>query len=90
MVLIRNWQIFHILVLGEIGQGNLFHDILLKNACVDYKKKSKKSKKRDFSKGVSLSFWSKNWQFFLFLFQAKYGKLCFLCTTSSNRTPRPI
>ena len=77
MVLIRNWQIFHILVLGEIGQGNLFHDILLKNACVDYKKKSKKSKKRDFSKGVSLSFWSKNWQFFLFFISGKVWKALF-------------
>ena len=77
MVLIRNWQIFHILVLGEIGQGNLFHDILLKNACVDHKKKSKKSKKRDFSKGVSLSFWSKNWQFFLFFISGKVWKALF-------------
>ena len=48
--------------LGNIGQENIFYDILeRKNAFLDYKNtKLKKSKNWHFSKGVDPWFWSKN------------------------------
>ena len=48
-------------LLGNIGQENVFYDILeRKNAFLGYKnKKFKKSKNWDFSKGVNPWFWSK-------------------------------
>ena len=55
---------------GNIGQENVFYDILAqKNAFLGYKKKKfKKSKNWQFSKGVNPLFWSKNSHFFkLFL-----------------------
>ena len=46
-----------------------------KKGFLDYKNnKLKKSKNRDFSKGVSLWFWSKVGHFSIFLFQAKYAR----------------
>ena len=55
----------HVFILGNIGQENVFHDILEgKNASLGYKnKKLKKSKNLDFSKGVSPQFMSKIGQF---------------------------
>ena len=46
MVLVQNWPFFHLLFLGNIGQENVFYDILeRKNVFVGYKnKKLKKSK----------------------------------------------
>ena len=51
--------------LGNIGQENVFYDILKrKNDFLGYKnKKFKKSKNWHFSKGVNPSFWSKNGHF---------------------------
>ena len=56
--------------LGNIGQENVFYDILeRKNAFLGYKnKKSKKSKNWHFSKGVNPWFWSKNGHFSNFFF----------------------
>ena len=53
---------------GNIGQENVFYDILhQKNACVAYENnKFKKSKNWHFSNGVSPWFRSKNGQFFNF------------------------
>ena len=50
---------------GNIGQENVFHDILeRKIAFLGYKnKKFKKSKNGHFSKGVNPWFWSKNVHF---------------------------
>ena len=72
MVLVQNWSFPHLFILGNIGQKNVFQDILEdKNAFLGYKsKKLKKSKNGDFSKGVSPWFWSKIGQFSIFLFQA--------------------
>ena len=55
---------------GNIGQENVFNDILeRKNALLGYKnKKLKKSKKWHFSKGFNPWFWSKNDHFFKFSF----------------------
>ena len=55
MVLSKNWPFFHFFSLGNIGQKNAFYDILeRKNVFLGYeKKKLKKSKNYEFSKGVS-------------------------------------
>ena len=68
---------FPIFFLGNIGQENVFYDILeRKNAFLDYKiNKFKKSKHWDFSKGVNPRFWSKNGLFFqLFFFLGNIGQ----------------
>ena len=51
MVLAQKWPFFQLFFLGNIGQENVFYDILEpKNAFLDYKnKKSKKSKNWHFS-----------------------------------------
>ena len=65
--------IFYLFLLRELGKKYVFYGILeRKNAFVDnINKKSKKSKKWHFSKGVSPWFWSKIGNFSNFLFQAK-------------------
>ena len=61
MVLVQKWPFLELLFLGNIGQKNVFYNILeQKNAFLGYKnKKLKKSKNWHFSKGVNPSFWSK-------------------------------
>ena len=63
--MVQNWPFFQIFFLGNIGQENIFYDILeRKNAFLGYKnKKFKKSKNWHFSKGVNPWFWSKNGRF---------------------------
>ena len=58
--------------LGNIGQENVFYDILeRKNACLGYKNNNlKKLSNWLFSKGVNPWFWSKNGHFFNFFFLA--------------------
>ena len=60
----------HFQFLSNIGQENVFYDILeRKNAFLGHKnKKLKKSKNWRFSKGVNPWFWSKNGHFSNFLF----------------------
>ena len=45
MILVQNWPFFHLVVLGNIGQENVFYDILeRKHAILGYKNnKFKKS-----------------------------------------------
>ena len=66
MVLVENWLFLHLFISANIVQENVFYDILeRKNAFLAYKKKKfKKSKNWDFSKGVNPRFWSKNGHFF--------------------------
>ena len=47
MVLVQNWPFFHVFILGNIGQENMFYHILERmNALLGYKnEKFKKSKK---------------------------------------------
>ena len=61
--------IFAIFFFGNIGQENVFYDILEgKIAFLGYtNKKFKKSKDRDFSKRDSQWFWSKIGNFFILL-----------------------
>ena len=60
--------------LGNIGQENVFYDIVeRKNAFLGYKnKKFKKSKNWHFSKGVNPYFWSKIGRFSIFFFFMEY------------------
>ena len=67
--------IFPTFFLGNIGQENVFYDIVeRKNAFLGYKnKKLKESKIWHFSKGVDACFWSKNDHFSNFVFLGKIG-----------------
>ena len=61
---------------GNIGQENVFYDILeRKNPFLGYKiKKFEKWKNCHFSKGVSLWFWSKIGLFSIFFFKGNIGQ----------------
>ena len=76
MVLIQKWPFFQLFFLANIGQQNLFYDILeRKNAFLGYKNnKSKKSKNWHFSLGVNPWFWSKNGHFSNFFFLGNIGQ----------------
>ena len=58
MVLVQKWPFFQLFFGGNIGQENVFYDIVHpKNAFVAYKKESLKSGKTDiFPKGLTNSF----------------------------------
>ena len=65
MFWVQKLQFFHLSFLGNIGQGNVFYDILQrKNAFLGFKnKKFEKSKKWHFSKRVNPMVWYKNGDF---------------------------
>ena len=70
MVFVQKWPLFNFFFLANIGEENVFYDILeQKNAFLGYKNKMfKKSKNWHFSKGVNPWFLSKTGPFFqLFL-----------------------
>ena len=70
MVLVKKWPFFQLFFLGNIGQENVFYDILeRKNAFLRSKNnKFKKSKNWHFSSRVNTCFLSKNGHFFNFMF----------------------
>ena len=76
MVLVQKWPFFQLFFLGNIGQENVFYDILeRKNGLLGYKNKnSKKSKNWHVSKGVNPWFWSKNGHFSNFFFLGNIGQ----------------
>ena len=76
MLLVQKWPFFQLFFLGNIGQENVFYDILeRKNAFLDYKnKKLKKSKNWHFFKGVNPWFLSKNGHFFFPFFLSNIGQ----------------
>ena len=76
MVLVQKWPFFQVLFLGNIGQENVFCDILeRKNDFLGYKnKKFKKSKNWHFSKGVNPWFWCKNGHFSNFFLLGNIGQ----------------
>ena len=46
MVLLQNWPFFHLFILGNIGQENVFYDIVEReNAFLGYKNKKLKPSK---------------------------------------------
>ena len=59
MVLVQKWAFLQLFFLGNIGQENIFYDILeRKNSFLDYKNnKLKKSKNRHFSPIVLVQKW---------------------------------
>ena len=67
----KNGRFSNFYFLGNIGQENVFYDILKrKNAFLGYKnKKFKKTKNWHFSKRVNPWFWSKNCHFLTFFFR---------------------
>ena len=80
MVLVQKWQFFQIFFLGNIGQKNVFYDILeRKNAFIGYKKRSPKSRKIDiFPKGLTHGFGSKMAIFPIFFFRHHRPGKCLL------------
>ena len=76
MVFVQKWPFFQLFFLGNIGQENVFYDILEpKNTFLDYKNtKFKKSKNWHFSKWVNPWFWSKNGYFSKLLFLGNIGQ----------------
>ena len=62
MVLVRKWPFFQLFFFGNLGQENVFYDILQRRSVfLDYEnKKFKKPKNWDFSQGVNPWFWPKN------------------------------
>ena len=76
MVLVQKWPFFQLLFLGNIGQKNVFYEILERNeAFLGYKnKKFKKSKNWHFFKGVNPWFWSKNGHFSNLFFLGNIGQ----------------
>ena len=89
MVLVQKWPFFQLLFLGNIGQENVFYNILeRRNAFLSYKnKKFKKSKNWHFSKGVNPWFWSKNGPFSNFIFLGNIGKENVFCHILERKTP---
>ena len=73
MVLVQKWPFFQLLFLGNIGQENVFYDILeRKNAFLGYKNKTfKKLKNCHYSRGVNPWFLYKNGHFFNFFLLGK-------------------
>ena len=78
-----------VLFLGNIGEENVFYDILeRKNAFLSYKsKKFKKSKNGHFSKGVNPWFWSKNGHFSNFFFLGNIGQENVFYDILEGKTP---
>ena len=66
MVLVQKWPFFQLFFKGNIGQENVFHDILeRKNDFLGYKiKKFKTSKKLSFFHLGQFMVWGENWSFF--------------------------
>ena len=81
--------IFPTFFLGNIGQENVFNDILdRKNAFLSYKnKKFKKSKNWHFSKGVNTWFWSKNGHFLNLYFLGNIGQENVLKGKNAKNSP---
>ena len=76
MVLVKNVKLFPVFILVKIGQENVLDDILeWIKTFLDYENtKLKKSKNWDFSKGVSLWFWLKKYNFCYLLILGKISR----------------
>ena len=76
MVLVQKWPFLRLFFLGNIGQENVFYDMLeRKNAFLGYKnKKIKKSKNWHFSKGLTHCFGPKMAIFPTFFFLGNIGQ----------------
>ena len=74
---------------GNIGQENVFYDILERgNAFLSYKNKNfKKSKKGHFPKGVNPWFWSKNGNFSKFFFKVLQARKMSFTIFQNEKAP---
>ena len=89
MVLVKKWSFFHLFFLGNIGQENVFYNILeRKNAFLAHKKRSSKSRKIEiFPKGLTHGFGQKMAIFpCLFFRQYRPGK----CVLQYSRTRKRL
>ena len=75
MVLLKNWLFFHIFFLGNIGQENVFYDILdRKNGFLAIKTRSLKSRKIEiFPRGLTHGF-AQKLAFFYYFFLDDIGQ----------------
>ena len=89
MVLLQKWPFFQLFFLANLGQENVFQDILeQQNAFLRYKnKKSKELKNWYFSKGVNPWFRSKNGHFSNSSFQAIQTRKISLAIFQNQKTP---
>ena len=89
MTLVQKWPFFQPFFLGNIGQENVFHEILeRRNAFLGYKnEKCKNSKNWDFSKGVKPWFWSKNGHFSNIFFLGNTGQENVFYEILEQKTP---
>ena len=90
MVFVQKWPFFLLIFLSNIGQENVFYNILEhKIAFLGYKnKKFKKSKNSHFSKGVNPCFWSKNDHFSKILFfQAIKARKMYFTIFQTGKSP---
>ena len=89
MVWSKNAHFSYFFFLRNIGQENMFYDILeLKNAFLCYKKiEVQKVKTLRFSKGVIPWFWSKNGHFPNFFFQAIQASKMYFTIFQSEKKP---
>ena len=80
MVLVQKWPFFQLFFLGNIGQENVFYDILERqNAFLSYKSRSSKSRKIDiFPKGLTHGFNPKMTIFPTFFFRQYRPGKCLL------------
>ena len=85
MVLVQKWPFFQLFFLGNIGQENVFYDILeRKNAFLGFKNKTFKKSKNltSFS-----SFWSKKGHFSNFCFYAINPRKMSFTILQTEKTP---
>ena len=89
MVLVEKWRFFQLFFLGNIGQDNVFYNILeRKNTFLGYKNENfKKSKNSHFSKGLIPWFWSKNGHFSNFHFEKIWGSKMSFTIFYNEKTP---
>ena len=87
--LVQKCPFFQHFFLGNIGQENVFHEILQwKSAFLGYKnKKFKTSKNWHLSKGVNPWFWLKNGNFSNFFFRHYTLGKCLLRYSRTKKTP---
>ena len=88
MVFVQKWPLFPPVFLGNIGQDNVFYNILeQKNACLGYRKKTlKKSKNWHFSKRGYLMVLVQKWPFFQsFFFRQNSPGKCLLRYSSTKK-----
>ena len=89
MVLVQKWTFFQFFFSGNIGQENLFCDILEQiNSILGYQnKRFTPSKYCHFSKGVNPRFWSNNGHISSFLFQAITARKIIFTIFQNEKTP---